>query len=106
MCYTREDIGHDARCSGCGQTIRLPGRLAAVAVVRSARRGNRAGLAMEIGGFLPMPFFFPWGMILGAAIVYLGWRKSTMLVCSNCNTPLTNRTAGECSGCRSKFSSE
>ncbi len=106
MCYTREDVGHDARCSSCGQTIKLPGKLASVAVVRSARRGNRAGLAMEIGGFLPMPFFFPWGMILGAAIVYMGWRKSTSFVCSNCGTPLQNRGQSECGGCRSKFSSE
>jgi hypothetical protein len=106
MCYTREDIGHDARCTGCGQNVRLPGRLAAVAVARSARRGNRAGLAMELGGFLPMPFFFPWGMIVGAVIVYFGWRKSTMLICSNCNTPLSDRAQSECGGCRSKFSSE
>jgi hypothetical protein len=106
MCYTREDIGHDARCSGCGQTVRLPGKLTSVALAQRSRRKNRAGLALEIGGFLPMPFFFPWGMILGAVIVYFGWRKSTMLVCSNCDTPLTEASLTECPACRSKFGSE
>jgi hypothetical protein len=106
MCYSHDDIGHDAHCSGCGQTIRFPGKLASVAVIQRARRRNRAGLALEIAGFLPMPFFFPWGLIVGATVVYLGWKKSSMLVCSNCNISVQDQTLAECPGCRAKFGSD
>lgn len=86
--------------------MRLPGRLAEVAVVKRVRRKNPQGLALELAGFALMFFVFPWGLIAGATVVYLGWRKSTALVCSNCNRDVNNRFAGECPGCRSKFGSE
>lgn len=104
--YTSDNVGADIDCSNCLQTIRLPGKLETVAAIRRARRADRAGLAMEIGGFASMFFLFPYGMIAGATLVYFGWRKTNALVCSNCHTIVSKRTVEKCPGCRSKFSSE
>ena len=106
LCYSREDVGHDGRCGGCGQSVRLPGKLAAVAVVERIRRKNPQGLALELAGFALMFFVFPWGLIAGALVVYLGWRKSTALICSNCGRAVEQRSASECPACKSKFGSE
>ena len=96
----------DAKCPRCAQTIRLPGKLSSLATIRTARQKEPLGLALEIGGFIAMFFFFPWGILLGLILVFLGWRKSNRLVCSNCGTILKSRTAETCPACRSKFSSE
>ncbi|MGZ8939482.1 MAG: hypothetical protein ACXW32_09760 [Limisphaerales bacterium] len=99
-------MGADARCSNCGQTIRLPGKLETVAAIRRARRMDRAGLAMELGGFAAMFFYFPFGMIAGATLLFFGWRKTNALVCSNCHTIVLSRKVTKCPGCRSKFGSD
>ena len=106
ICYSREDVGHDARCGGCGQSVRLPGKLAAVAVLQRSRCKNPQGLALELAGFALMFFVFPWGLIAGAIVVYLGWRKSTALICSNCSRIVARRSVAECPACKSKFGSE
>jgi RNA polymerase subunit RPABC4/transcription elongation factor Spt4 len=99
-------VGADARCPNCGQTIRFPGRLETVAAIRRSRRPDRLGLAMEIGGFAAMFFFPPYGLIVGVALVCLGWRKTNLLVCSNCNVIVPSRKVPKCPGCKSKFGSE
>ena len=106
LCYSADNVGADSRCSNCGETIRLPGKLSAVAGIHRARRTDRAGLALEIGGFLMMFFLYPYGLIGGAVIVYLGWRRCTVLVCSNCNSIVLTRDEDKCSGCKSSFDSE
>jgi Zn finger protein HypA/HybF involved in hydrogenase expression len=106
IAYTSENVGADANCPNCGQTVRLPGKLETVAAIRRARRTDRAGLAMEIGGFAAMFFYFPFGMIAGATLVFFGWRKTNALVCSNCNTVLPSRKLPKCPGCKSKFGSD
>src|SRR5687768_230459 len=106
LCYSRDDVGSDARCSSCNQTIRLPGKLDTVAAIRRVRRNDRTGLGLEILGFLMMFFLFPWGLFIGALIVFFGWRKSTVLVCSNCHSLVTDRQQEQCTGCKSKFGSE
>ena len=103
MSYTSDNVGADARCTNCGQTIRLPGKLDTVAAIHRARRMDRRGLAMEIGGFVMMFFLFPWGMICGAVLVFFGWQKTNALVCSNCHTIVPARKAESCPGCRSRF---
>jgi hypothetical protein len=99
-------VGADARCSNCGETIRLPGKLETVAAIHRIRRNDRTGLALEILGFVTMLFLFPWGLFAGAAIVYFGWRKSTVLVCSNCHSVVADQQQEKCTGCRSKFGSD
>jgi phage FluMu protein Com len=106
IAYSSDNVGTDARCPSCGNTVRLPGKLETVAAIRRSRRMDRLGLAMEIGGFASMFFLFPYGMIAGATLVYFGWRKTNALVCSNCNTLVPTRSTPKCSGCKSKFGSE
>lgn len=106
ICYSRDNVGADARCSNCGETIRLPGKLATVATIHRIRRKDRVGLSLEIGGFIVMFFLFPWGMLAGAVTVFFGWRRSTVLVCSNCHSVVANRLQEQCVGCKSKFGSE
>jgi len=106
VCYTVEDIGRDIECSRCSQTIRLPGKLASIAALKRARRKDPVGLSMEIGGFLLVPFLFPWGLVAGATVIYFGWRRSTMLACSNCGTEIKDKTASNCPKCKSHFGSE
>ncbi|HEX7861339.1 MAG TPA: hypothetical protein VF773_13485 [Verrucomicrobiae bacterium] len=106
IAYTSDNVGADANCPNCRNIIRYPGKLETVAAVRRSRNWNRSGLAMELGGFASMFFFFPFGMIAGATLVYFGWRKSNSLVCSNCNTIVSSRQSLKCPGCKSKFGSE
>lgn len=106
VAYTSDNVGADVRCPNCGNTIRLPGKLQTMAAIRRARRSDRLGMAMEIGGFVSMFFFPPYGLFIGGALVYFGWRKTSALVCSNCNTLVPSRTAVKCVGCKSKFGSE
>jgi hypothetical protein len=82
----------------------LPGRLEGIATKRKARVNTRAGLAMELVGFLLL-IWYPFGTILGPILVFLGWRKNNALRCSNCDEP-TNAAATRCSKCRATFSSE
>jgi hypothetical protein len=96
----------DARCSNCGQTIRLPGRLATVATIRTRRQTDRLGVGFEIIGFISMFILFPWGFFVGAGLVYFGWRKSNAFVCSSCGGRVKNRQVESCPNCRAKFSSD
>ena len=106
ICYSREDVGHDARCPGCGDSVRLPGKLTAVALINRVRRKNPQGLALELAGFAMMFFVFPWGMVFGSGVVYMGWRKSTSLVCSSCGGEVKERGLAKCPACKSNFGSE
>ena len=106
IAYTSDNVGADARCPSCGDTVRLPGKLETVAAIRRTRRTDRTGLAMEIGGFASMFFLFPYGLIAGATLLFFGWRKTNALTCSNCNVVLPSRTLPKCPGCKSKFGSE
>ena len=105
LSYPRENIGCDARCPQCAQTIRLPGELSPVATIQSGRHHDLMGLAFEIGGFVCMFLFFPWGIIVGAALVYVGWRKSTAHKCSNCAAPVRPK-AEKCPRCQSRFTTD
>ena len=106
IAYTSDNVGADARCPNCGNTIRYPGKLETLAGIRRARRSDRLGLALELGGFTSMFFFFPYGFIAGATLVYFGWRKTNALVCSNCNMIVPSRQTAKCPGCKSRFGSE
>jgi hypothetical protein len=61
---------------------------------------------MEIGGFLVMFFFFPWGFLAGLVLLYFGWRESTTLSCSQCGSLIDSRDATQCPNCRARFASE
>lgn len=106
IAYTSDNVGADARCPNCGNTIRYPGKLETVAAIQRARRTDHLGLAMEIGGFASMFFLFPYGIIVGATLVYFGWRKNSMLICSNCHSVIPSRQSTKCPGCKSRFGSE
>ena len=106
IAYTSDNVGADARCPNCGNTIRYPGKLETLAAIRRARRSDRLGLALELGGFTSMFFFFPYGFIAGATLVYFGWRKTNALVCGNCNMIVPSRQTAKCPGCKSRFGSE
>jgi hypothetical protein len=96
----------DARCPQCGQTIRLPGKLATVATLVRERRKDPLGIGLEVIGFVAMFFFFPWGMLIGAVVVFLGWRKSTALLCGNCRARVKRRSAEKCPECKVPFGTE
>jgi predicted Zn-ribbon and HTH transcriptional regulator len=104
ICYSLDDVGHDARCSRCGQTIRLPGKLASIATLKRIRQKDIKGIGMELGGFALMFFLFPWGFVAGGTLLYFGWRKSTALVCSNCGNMVKDKDVSNCNKCRSSFS--
>ena len=96
----------DAHCSQCGQTIRLAGRLASVTTIISRRHRNPAGIGLELLGFGCMFFVFPWGMIVGAAIVYAGWRKSNVLLCGNCGARVSSTALDKCPACKAGFTTD
>lgn len=102
----RCDAGREIECTNCHQPVKLPGKLAVIATIRPARRKDMAGIAMEFGGVVLSFFLFPWGMIFGAVLIWLGWRKCNVWVCDNCGTPLQSATAESCPGCKSKFSAD
>ena len=106
ICYSRHEIGHETQCLRCGQSIRLPGKLAAIAVLQKARRNNWRGLGLEMIGFLLMFFLFPWGMITGIIFVIIGYRNAHLLVCGNCQAPVRDKRALVCPSCRSPFGRE
>src|ERR1051325_8636636 len=62
LCYSRDDIGMDAQCPQCRQTLRLPGKLSLVATIIRRREKDQLAIAVEIIGFLCMFFAFPWGI--------------------------------------------
>ncbi len=96
----------DARCPQCAQTIRLPGKLAAVATIITRRQKNLLGIGLEAAGFVSMAFFFPWGMLVGAALVFVGWKKSRALLCSNCGARVRHPSVEKCPQCHSGFGVE
>jgi hypothetical protein len=106
LCYASEDVGRDVQCSRCSQTIRLPGKLQSLASIRRVRRKNLAGIAMELGGFGLMLFLFPWGLMAGIVVVYLGWRKSTILSCTQCAAQVAHKDVAACPNCRARFGPE
>jgi hypothetical protein len=106
ICYAAADVGYEARCPQCGQSVRLPGELARVAAIKRVRSLDLAGIALEAGGFLCMFFFPPWGLIAGAALIFLGWRKCHSLVCTNCGAKVRDRNAEKCQACRTPFGRE
>ena len=59
---------------------------------------------MEIGGFLLL-VWYPIGTVLGAILVFFGWRNNNSLRCSNCEEPTTIAST-RCAKCRAAFSSE
>jgi hypothetical protein len=101
----RADAGRDIACPRCFQLVKLPGRLAAIATCRRARKNDPRGIAMELSGLALFFIYFPWGMIVGSGLAWLGWRRCGIWVCDNCETPLPSRDAESCPGCRSKFGS-
>lgn len=103
--YSADDVGCDARCPQCGQDVRLPGKLSKVATILPSRKYEPVGLACEIGGFICMFLFFPWGAIVGAALVGVGWRKSNTFRCSSCGATV-KKDALRCSRCKSHFAED
>ena len=83
--------------------VRLPGKLTNLSGVKRARNKDALGLALEIIGFVAMFVVFPWGLLGGAVLVWLGWRRTYRWVCENCNTSLKSRWEEACPGCRTKF---
>jgi hypothetical protein len=102
--YLRSDAGATAECPDCGNTVLLPGNLQKLATRRKSRVLSVPGLILEIGGFLLL-FWFPLGSIAGPFLIYIGFKQSYGLRCSNCEAP-TTPGAARCSKCRSSFSSD
>jgi hypothetical protein len=86
--------------------IRLPGKLARIAGVERAREKDIPGIAMEIGGFVLMFLFFPWGLLLGGVLVWLGWKRCNRWVCANCKAKVSSRWLPSCPSCKTKFGAE
>jgi hypothetical protein len=103
LCYPKEDVGTDAHCPQCGQSIRLPGKLASVSTIIRRRQKNPLGIGLEILGFISMFFLPPWGLIGGGVLITIGWRRSNILICENCGTRLRSRDLESCLKCRCKF---
>jgi DNA-directed RNA polymerase subunit RPC12/RpoP len=104
--YMAVDAGREINCTRCGQRIKLPGHLAKLATVQRGRTRDPIGNAMEIGGFVLMFLFFPWGLIAGAILLAVGWRKTTGWTCSQCKARLKSRWLEACPKCRTKFTAD
>jgi hypothetical protein len=106
LSYLKEDAGADANCPQCGQSFRLPGKLATVSTIIRRRQKNPVGLGMEIGGFVCMFLVPPWGFFVGGILIVAGWRRSNILLCENCGTRVLRHDLESCPNCRSKFSQD
>ena len=106
LSYSREDVGLDARCPQCAQTIRYPGKLASVATIVRTRRQDAFGWTLELLGFSCMFILFPFGPLAGAIALYFGWRRSNVLLCGHCHAVVPRPDLEGCSSCRTKFSSD
>lgn len=106
ICHSPDEIGLDARCPRCGQTIRLPGNLATVTSIRRVRKNEPVGVALELLGFASAFVLFPYGLIVAPGLLYMGWRKTNRLVCANCGSAVASKAAESCPGCKAKFSGE
>jgi len=93
-----------AECPACQGTVLLPGNLQGLASRRKARVVSVPGLVLEIGGFLLL-FWFPLGTIAGPFLIYIGFKQSSAIRCSNCDA-VTTPGAARCSNCRALFSSD
>jgi hypothetical protein len=103
--YLRQDAGATAECPECHNSVLLPGKLQGVATKRRGRVNSPPGLAMEVGGALLLFFWFPIGAAFGVVLISLGWRKNSVLRCSNCEG-VTSKEAARCAKCGAAFSSE
>jgi hypothetical protein len=106
LSYPKEDIGMDAHCLQCGQSFRLPGKLATVSTIIRRRQKNPLGIGLEILGFICMFFLPPLGFIAGAILIVVGWRRSNILLCENCGNRLSRRGLESCPKCRCKFTED
>jgi hypothetical protein len=106
LCYQKEDVGTDAHCPQCGQSLRLPGKLATVSTIIRRRQKDPLGIGLEILGFVCMFFVPPWGFIVGTVLIIVGWRRSHILLCENCGARLPHRDLESCPNCRCRFTEE
>jgi hypothetical protein len=102
--YLRIDSGAAAECPMCRGNVVLPGNLQAIAGKRRGRVNEVRNLVFEVGGFLLL-FWYPIGSIVGAGLIAVGWKKSRVWRCSNCEE-ITTDAATKCAYCKSVFTSE
>ncbi len=102
--YLRYEAGNAAECPECRKQVMLPGNLQGIAGKRPGRNNKLAYVALEVGGLLLM-FWYPIGTIVGPPLLALGWWKSRVWRCTNCEQ-ITTATATRCPNCRSVFTSE
>ena len=82
----------------------LPGNLQGIAGKRRGRVNHFSNLSMEIGGLLLL-FWYPIGSVVGTILIVIGWWKSRVWRCTNCEE-ITGEKAVRCANCGSVFTSE
>lgn len=64
---------------------------------------NLAGCVLLFGGLVAVCFMFPWGLLGGGVLVYLGTRMTRVSICSKCEGKVADKEATSCPHCHAVF---
>lgn len=70
--------------------------------ILSKRKTSGAGLALELVGLILL-FVFPFGTIIGIALLIFGFSKSKKTVCSECGNKIDDKDVKLCPTCKASF---